>query len=445
MRKWCLHYYYKSHYICTIALNQVRFHNHLKIDMYINNHVRFHNRSVSNLSNLGYAGNLCERVPHLFGFLFHISICSVPNKLCECVENPVCKHLFPAQILFSKHHKTGHLLVRKIRAALHQWCQIKYNSFWNDPHRSESDETLDAFFLNSHENLSVLQKLVSPNHSAQTKSTVIFHFVRAPLQTILSGYEFHKKTLSENWLKTDLKRLGTKQGHTSHTSLTAHILQNGTEAIGNSNVTHVFDVMVRNPYVRSKLCYKMPSVFESINWTDSEHYNYSFEYALEMNLKTRGWYRSIDHSDYGIFWEFIRYYNCEWYCMFLSRHFYTALNNINLKYVSFTLDSFFMPRQFRENFNVLLDSLNVRDTHENNRILQRNGFGHINIADYRNSLFRTLQRHTELRNGDTHSTKGSYNKTELKNKLFRVHSSVCRVIKNLTLLMEFEWDQSMLC
>eukprot|EP01084_Bolivina_argentea_P087166 157477_1 len=372
-----------------------------------------------------------------------ISICSFNNTLCKHIHNPICKYLLPPQVVFSRQHKTGTMLSLTIKNTIHNWCHKKIFPFYNDTNTNKTDIELEILYLNNIDEGNKIETLL--NLPYNTRNIVVVQFIRLPLNIIMSGYEFHKRTLAENWLKIVLTILGMKHRsqYVKDSFPTTQILLNNSIT---NDINDIIEILKQNPYERSKFCYNLPE-FLQINWTKS-NYNYSFEFALKSQWKTRGWYRNIDHSDYGIFWEFIRYYNCEWYHMYLKYKLFTKLKlqkDLNINHISFALDSFFKGNQFEKNINLLLDTLNIIDNENNNRILKKyNVYPLINITQSRNQLYKTLKN---VGNDvpDHHKTKGTYNKTLLRNKLFRVHTNVCSTVKNLTLLMNFTWNYAEQC
>ncbi len=156
-------------------------------------------------------------------------------------------------------------------------------------------------------------------------------------------------------------------------------------------------------------------------------------------------YNELDASVYGVFWEFIRYYNCEWHTMYLAKRIGQRIGgdiDARIHYMSFAMRSFFDREQKAANIERLLDALNVVDSERNRNILHSKSANSVNISTERQRLFRNLMKRTDAGNRGQlqHVTQGTYNKTVLKEKLFAAHSNACGVLKQLTVLMEMSWD-----
>lgn len=101
------------------------------------------------------------------------------------LENPICAVLFPSSIQFLKHHKTGTVLARSIHEIIRKYCNIfgapsyqnweLYIQFSNDSEKRGRDESL---------------------HNKDVK----IHFIREPVLTIISGFNYHM-TSSEPWTR----------------------------------------------------------------------------------------------------------------------------------------------------------------------------------------------------------------------------------------------------
>ncbi len=376
------------------------------------------------------------------------SICSYENDICPNTKNEICKYLFPYQALYSVHHKTGHKLSFNLFKKIRNWCNIEINDI--------NQTIYSKYYLKKFDSYDFLDKtneLLYLNES--TRNVIIFHFIRSPLNTILSGYQFHKKGL-ENWLKTSLNILGKKKSY-HNKQLEINISKN-IEYLNKIfvnqefNITKDFrslkDYLLKYPYQRSRKCFETKYIL-NIDWQNKKLYNHSLQYALDNNLKIKKWYNLNDKTGYGIFWEFVRYYNCEYPIIFLMNNIYTKYNYLKWNYIFFNLDSFFTSDGFDKNINILLDHLNIIDNKKNNIILNNHNIYNLNITKFRNNLTQLLKYEdrssiykkisTVSDNRFKHITTGRYNKTALKTILFSIHYKICEIIKNLTLSMKFKW------
>merc|ERR1712176_1496749 len=155
----------------------------------------------------------------------------------------------------------------------------------------------------------------------------------------------------------------------------------------------------------------------------------------------------------GIFWEFVRYFNCEWAYAYLMNEIGNAHFN---KYHRFNLDDFANHDGFERNINQMLDALNIIDNEENNARLAKHGIdmNEFNITRQRANLFRILQLEDYsnqssdgklTRNMQQHITRGRYNKTKAIELLLTLDESICHILKNLTNLIQYEWTHAEMC
>ena len=102
------------------------------------------------------------------------SVCQQDNHLCKMVKNPICKYIMRYPIILQYHHKTGFALTKQITNDLQTFCQHSY--FSQTP---------------------MIQR-VNPKHAENIYDnqqmlniSILFHFMRAPVKTILSGFYYH--------------------------------------------------------------------------------------------------------------------------------------------------------------------------------------------------------------------------------------------------------------
>merc|ERR1712228_70897 len=174
------------------------------------------------------------------------------------------------------------------------------------------------------------------------------------------------------------------------------------------------------------------------------------------NNETFDEYAKNANEQMGLFWEFIRYFNCEWPYSYL-------MDQIGSKYFDhyhrFSLDDF--SKHFDENINKILDALNIIDNKQNNLRLLNKGLNgtQFNITKQRQILFLDLQKedysnvkgsnqqkpHRKDPKYSNHATKGEYDKENSIKLLLTVNDSVCSILKNMTIMLQFEWQYHQFC
>ncbi len=107
--------------------------------------------------------------------------------------NPICLHLFPSYILINYHHKTGFALSKQfVKGIFVDFCRIL--SSVPKPDR--------GFYMRrgwpsyNFEHL----KFLDVSNSPKEREFVYFHFIRSPIDTILSGFDYHVNC-PEKWTK----------------------------------------------------------------------------------------------------------------------------------------------------------------------------------------------------------------------------------------------------
>ena len=146
----------------------------------------------------------------------------------------------------------------------------------------------------------------------------------------------------------------------------------------------------------------------------------------------------------GLFWEFVRYFNCEWTYSYLMDQIGSTYFD---KYHRFDLEDLANHTGFEENINEILDALNIIDNEENNRILTKQGVSDVNIANEREIIFRKLKQedYSNITRSRPHVTRGEYDKKKSIELLLTVDDSVCSILKNITIMLRFEWEYTQFC
>ena len=187
-----------------------------------------------------------------------------------------------------------------------------------------------------------------------------------------------------------------------------------------------------------RFCFEIPSQ-EVINVTVYANYRVRLDWTVQR------FYQLMHgtNDQMGLFWELIRYYNCEWPHQYLMHKLglkYFKDNN----YISFNVDS-----KFDQNLNRLLNVMNIKDNFDNRQILRKYGYENVNITESRNTLYGMMKKedlsvHEILADPD-HVTKNDYDKQEAIRLLLTLDKSICELIKHMTILLDFLWDYPMYC
>ena len=364
------------------------------------------------------------------------TVCGESEYLCNLVRNPLCKYLLTYPLFSQHHHKTGSVLSNHIRNHLAQWCGLMDDSeAYNKSLTHRLIARPDILY----------EILYETNHSI----AVLFHFIRDPVDTILSGYYYHLKA-QENWLRRHTIR-STAFGYPRVQNLNLY----RDIIYGEVNEDDYF----KKYWVTTKkarFCFDLPKNI-NIKFFDEFKRN---GYHLDIHMTVKGFYHlfysgpvddyilrkrenrdiKIRNDEYGLFWEFIRYFNCEWSYQYLMKEIGNKYFNI---YMPFDLRSFEKDQRFDKNVNEIMDVWNIIDNKENNDILKKAGIINMNITDERNDLYQRLRIEKYARHG--HGTKGKFDKDKSIELLLSLNESVCQLIKNMTVLLNFEWKHQSYC
>eukprot|EP01083_Nonionella_stella_P071842 193236_1 len=338
---------------------------------------------------------------------------NVDDALCVAVSNPICKYILRYPVLYQNHHKTGFALSKKMARELNIFCGISKANQSRIMKRLDVDD--------------IPPMLLS--HSSFTNH-ILFHFMRSPISTILSGFYYHKKA-NEPWLLTTPMKMSS-------------YLFSRVQNIELYSDVMMADVNKSNFYqkywdVSAKVtrCFSVPLALDKFadphNW-----YSVRYEHSVQT------FYNELVNEQMGLFWEFIRYFNCEWPQIYLMRR--IGLQHFT-HYHRFNLDDFGSHSGFVDNMNVFVDILNVMDSEQNRQILRhRNG---THIQRERSALLKLLQRHDLHKSESTknrgHVTAGEYDRNVSIAWLLSVDTTVCLILRNLTLWLDFDWYYAAYC
>ena len=364
------------------------------------------------------------------------TVCGESEYLCNLVTNPLCKHILKYPLFMQHHHKTGSVLSNHIRKHLAKWCGLMDD---NDTINTSLTYRINA---ESH----ILHKIFyETNHS----SVVLFHFVRDPVDTILSGFYYHLMA-KESWLKQHT--IGTtKYGflRVRNLDLYKDIIYDNVD---DDNYFEKYWITTK----KTKLCFDLPN---DINIKFFNQFKNN-KYRLDVHMTVQDFYSvfaskwvkehvwksrkrkgiKIENDQFGLFWELVRYYNCEWSYQYLMRRIGDKYFD---NYLALDLHSFEGDASFDRNMNQIMDAWNIIDNEKNNDILVRAGVVNMNISDETNDLFERLRIERFVRKH--HYTKGRFDKKKAIELLLTLNESVCELIKNMTTLLHFEWKHETFC
>ena len=109
------------------------------------------------------------------------------------------------------------------------------------------------------------------------------------------------------------------------------------------------------------------------------------------------------------------------------------------------MGDFVLSNDFDINVNRLLDGINIMDNKENRDLLEiQNKSIFINITEERNDLLISLKGELFVPKGD-HRTRDTFKKGKAIALLLSFKKSICKIIKHMTILLDFKWKYSMFC
>ncbi len=178
------------------------------------------------------------------------------------------------------------------------------------------------------------------------------------------------------------------------------------------------------------------------------------------------WYQKMQESKrvFGLFWAFIRYFNCEF-----SANLRSHLDVLSLKKekemvlkkegenAMVDIDAYELRMEdFQSNFskmaNLIVDLWNVKDTPENRELLRKNGhkFAKNAIGNERKLLLQMLDKYANPNAPKgpihpEHMTSQLVNRTQEAIELLTFSRGVCEKIKEMTLQMDYPWSYPQFC
>ncbi len=279
------------------------------------------------------------------------------------------------------------------------------------------------------------------NNSTKSPLLLFFNFIRSPLETILSGFDYHAGCKAElGWtVNMPIRKAG-------HPGL---LPKKGLSYMRTPSVAlcHVFNSEI-DDFAREGID-KIPENLRLFNNSQN----------LEKSICE--YYRELENAQkaYGLFYEFLRFVNCQ----------FTAAKMAHLQVVQLTKEKEIAEKRgelfdiagydmrmenFKSNFskmaNFIADLWNVKDTDENRQILLRNGHSNIDLKAERKKLVDLLEFQANIMETKSplnekrerlHITSNKHNRTEEAIALLGFSQGVCKKIKNMTLALDYTWKE----
>ena len=326
-------------------------------------------------------------------------------------KESICKHILnDLTIIKIVNHKTGVFLSNGIFSTIAKYCNISH---------------IDTHSINDLLKMFKIQK--------KRRNTLYIHFFREPVDTIISGYYYH--------LKCKEKEIVNKTINQYHCSplcyfqikyLYKHLINGNLDKY--ENVFHVM-YQASNKYMK---CFEFDELQKYISSDFVENIiNKNAKYQLNRKLSIKEFYSTLNSNDIdnkiGLFWEFVRYFNCEWaniYIPHLIGSQYFKPNGDN--FIEYNLRDFMNIQGFERNVNELLNALSIGKSDERDNL-----FGLLNKVNKLNG--------GEIEHSNKHITKNDYNKPIVIDQLLSIDKSICVVIKNLTIYLDYQWKYSLYC
>ena len=263
------------------------------------------------------------------------------------------------------------------------------------------------------------------------KNTVFVHFMRPPLDTVISGFHYHLKA-EEGWLEWG----GIRDRHY------------GKERVQN---IHLYTDLMNNRLNKTDFYRKywetssavMDCFDRKVDGIGIDMDSLNLTMNASMNYKD--FLNSVDAKE-GILWELIRYFECEWPSQYL-------MHQIGMEhfdgYLAFNLDDFGNPDGFDQQINLMLDAWNIVDDEHNNQRLHSLNVSNVSINQQRAKLFQMMKRLDLNARGNAtknrHVTKGKFDKDKDIQNLLGRNEAVCVLTKRMTVFMGFIWKYTRFC
>ena len=337
--------------------------------------------------------------------------CDMPNvyDICDEVNKP--------RILIIVHHKTGTHLFAEFFSVFQKYYQQKCNA--------TLEMGLDQWMHWFPDGIGRLEHFKT--HFDRYKTLIIIHSIRAPVEILLSAYNYHKSFSKE--------------------------IEQTSHKYGSLNELHEAINQTSRGYGQKIYCYNhfLFNDKSPLKIDKSFHHNYTIKFVLN----------NIYNVSMGLLYEYQRFLCYDWpdittaYQLLsqIQANFSDIHSNIDAK-VSADMNQRLQKgkmdnktiiveqvsmEQFKENFNLtvlrILDAFGIRN--KTDRSMLMNGF-----VRYDTNIVPEKQ-YVPLIAG--HVTAGKYDKQEQINVLLGEDKERCRSLKNMTNLLDMTWKYSQYC
>eukprot|EP01084_Bolivina_argentea_P285737 490055_1 len=305
-------------------------------------------------------------------------------------------------VFFFSHHKTGVILSSKFRGLF-----------------VDIDTSNTLYGRAKFDKFTKIYK----QYKKSLSNLIIFHFIREPLETIVSGFNYHRcckcTAAIDPWICT--KPITVAQNPTPRIKIIE--IHNITK-INSMQQMYTLEKKYRTLNVTE--CYQLHYLNVSKSIIDNKQLHFNF--AAQHHFGIADWY-NVNETN-GLFLEFVRYFNCEWPDLYLMMKLFKIYFQ---NYYEFTMESFLESETFDKNVQTMINA---------------NCYWYSNKSQQQLMIDRSrtldMNRNINIIN-DLHITRFKHNVTEQKIKLLLMDINVCLIIKQMTLLTGYEWKYLSFC
>ena len=426
---------------------------------------------------------------------------SKSRVLQSCADN------LPLFVSYSTHHKCGTVFSTKIRQAISRYChfrsgsatvQYDFNQLYqyivsnnqlqlhntnnnanntnddniNTDENSDYDQIYNTYFL--HKRSSSSQHYMPygrhwprsfPDAEIYKKyfdtNIVLIHYIRSPLDTIISGFNYHSSCDHEKWgrciLSTNQCRYMDGRWHSQafHEStpyynfianININIDQNNAYDIENNRARHtrveslpksVFDDFKRGGFIRKEQIDQISKNQFTTCGLYSNYKNKNINININSSSNDMHMHLLFPSLNQSLYFEFVRYINAEFDEMY---HSYVLIKNYQYGY-NIRMQDYTRSSQDFDNFikYLMIDILNLPQN-EFETILKR--FISLDVHRMKN----------RKRESDTHITtlgkETDISKTDQIDQLLKIQYltddlktiHVCKYIKRMMFLLDYQWE-----
>ena len=246
-------------------------------------------------------------------------------------------------------------------------------------------------------------------HDTEKYKIVIINMIRAPIDTILSGYNYHlNPPKHELWLKTPLNEMLNNANN-----ILAFRKKRGKPLIDIPQVALHCQSLIMLEMFNSIGLNTVNNTFQDINLTI---YNMYHQYNLSI----------------GLHLEYHRYLACEYNNIYNSYKRLKELSSIddsNIITKNFKLEDFMDTyKRYESEIRDIVETIGINDTMDMNELID---------------IFRRDKIHKNPKKNN-HITSGKYDKQQQINIILS-NTDRCYTLRNLTMMLDYKWEYSQYC